>query len=329
MLIRANADTPEQAMAARQAGVPGVGVCRTEPMLRASGRRELMRALAVAPNPGVRNEALRLLLPLHQITLQAVFRAISPYPVFVRLLDSPLQTFLPSSEQLESEVSHALSEEDWDGVFAMRSVRQQHKVISAANPALGLRGCRLSLIHPEILTMQVTAILQAALELAEDQIGSEIGILIPLVSSEEETRVVADRVRRIAADVFAQHRRTVPYKLGVLIELPRAAICAEYIAKHVDFVCFGTDDLTQMTYGFSKEESGEYLRHYLEQGIFQDNPFVKLDRFAVGHLLSVAIQSIRQSYPQMEIGVSGTHCDDPDAVGFFESLGVNFISCAP
>jgi pyruvate,orthophosphate dikinase len=329
MLIRANADTTEQAIAARRAGMLGVGICRTEPMLSASGRLELMRTIAAASSPSIRNRALDLLLPLHQASLEGVFHATSPYPVFVRLLDSPLQRFLPSPEQVDAELSNALSDEDWDGVFAIRNVRQHHTGLPTANPALGLRGCRLSLIHPEILAMQIAAILKAALCLAEQDAPLEVGILIPLVSSEEEMRVIADAVRRIAAGVFEHHGRSVPYKLGVLIELPRAAICAGDIARHVDFVCFGTNHLTQMTYGFAKEEASEYLRCYVAQGIFREDPFVTLDRSAVGHLLHVAVQGIRQNYPSMEIGVCGDHCGDPEALQFFHSLGVDFISCAP
>lgn len=328
MIIRANADTVEEAQAARDLGIRGVGLCRSESMLLGGGQIDLMRAIAGAPDTRIRNEAIALLLPLHQASLESILQAMSPHPVFIRLLDPPLQDFLPTLQQIDIGLSDARSDENWDEVIALRHMRHQHAALGAANPTLGHRGCRLSLTHPEILSMQVTAILQAGLALQEAGIETGLNILIPLVASEEETRVLAGAIRGVASEVFGRSKREIAFRLGPLIELPRAAICAGAISQHVDFVCFGTNDLTQTTYGFSKEDTKAYLDSYLQQGIFQQDPFLTLDRDGVGYLLTKAITDIHCTQPNMEIGVCGDHCRDADSLRFLHSLGVNFISCA-
>lgn len=327
MLIRVNADTPDQARTARQAGIPGIGLCCTEALLLDPELRRWMHRVAGTAEEGERREALSKVLPLHQSDLEAIFAAISPYPAFVRLIDPPLQNFLPTLEQINDHATDALSDEDWEQWQALTGLRQRLSALSTANPVLGNRGCRLSVTHPEIMTMQVTAILQACIAVEKSGIRTAPAIVIPLVATEEETRVLVERVRSIASEVFLRHGQQVDYRVGVLIELPRAALCAGAIARHVDFVAFGTNDLTQMTFGFSREESSVYLQTYLEQGIFKEDPFIKLDIAGVGQLLTLAIRDIHSQRPEMEIGVCGDHCDDDNALRFFQSLDVDWISC--
>jgi pyruvate, orthophosphate dikinase len=327
MLIRANANTPEQAIAARDAGFPGIGLCQTESMLLGPKLSKWMHASLSAVNEGERQNALSKLLPVHQADLEKIFSAMSPHPVFVRLLDPPIQYLLPTLEQINSTVAAALSDEDWDAWTESTRLRQQLASVSAQNPQLGNRGCRLCVTQPQIMAMQVTAILQAAIAAEQKGTPALPAIIIPLVATEEETSVLTNRVRSIAAEVFRTNGRSVNYKVGVLIELPRAAICAGAIARHVDCVCFGTNDLTQMTFGFSREESSAYLQAYLDEGIFKQNPFVKFDQGGVGQLLAWAVRDIRSLRPEMEIGVCGDHCDDQDALRFFQSLGADFMSC--
>jgi pyruvate,orthophosphate dikinase len=327
MLIRANADTPEQAAAARDAGFPGIGLCQTEAMLLGPKLSKWMHAGLSRAHEGERQNALSKLLPVHQTDLEQIFAAMSPHPVFVRLLDPPIQHLLPSLEQINSTVAAALSDEDWDAWTESTRLRKQLASVSALNPQLGIRGCRLCVTQPQIMAMQVTAILQAAI--AVNQRGTPVlpAIIIPLVATEEETSVLTKRVRSIATEVFHANGRSVNYKVGVLIELPRAALCAGAIARHVDCVCFGTNDLTQMTFGFSREESSAYLQTYMDEGIFKQNPFVKFDQDGVGQLLAWAVRGIRSQRPEMEIGVCGDHCGDQDALRFFQSLGLDFMSC--
>lgn len=327
MLLRANADTPEQAAAAREAGIPGIGLCRTETLLVHSELSKWLHSvLAIAKEPE-RREAFSTLLPMCQAAFEEIFSVMSPHPVFVRLLDPPIQDLLPSLEQIDSRASGAFSDEDWDQWIALSLIRERLADVSAWNPILGNRGCRLCVTYPEIMTLQITAILQAALAIESHGVNTSPAILIPLVATEEEASVLVSQIRSIANHVFLRIARKVDYKVGVLIELPRAALCAGAIARHVDFVCFGTNDLTQMSFGFSREESRTYLQKYLEQGIFKDDPFLKFDKAGVGQLLNWATRDIRSQQPEMEIGICGDHCGDDDALRFFQSLDIDFASC--
>ena len=326
--IMANADTPQQAQAACAAGAAGIGLCRTEALLFASGRLPLMRQIAAAATAAKRLQALEKMLPLHRSDFESLFRVVAPRPITIRLLDPPLQDFLPSLQQLDSELSGARQDENWDEYQSLDGVRLQHESLAEANPVMGHRGCRLSVTHPEILRMQVTAILEATYTLRGEGQSIVLGILIPLVASAEETAIVAKLIRAAAEEVFRNHGQPVPYRIGALIELPRAAICAAEIAACVDFLAFGTNDLTQMTFGVSREDMGRYADSYLKQGIFKKNPFVSLDRAGVGYLIEIATRSARTVKPEMQISVCGDHCSDTDSIAFFHSIGVNFLSCA-
>ncbi len=296
-------------------------------MLLSSGRLRLMRALASEHGGVSRDVALRELLPLHTADIASILRAMPDGPVYFRLVDPPMQSFLPSLQEVDEELSSARAEENWDEMLALNGLRRRYASLLATNPSMGYRGCRLGLTQPEVLRMQVTAVLQAALQVGSEGIIAEPGILIPLVSSEEEMRAIAELIRGIADEVFAAAGRDAPYQLGALIELPRAAICAGAISRHVDFVCIGTNDLTQMTYGLSVQDTSRYLTWYLQHGIFTHDPFVTLDVEGVGYLVSMALTNIRKCAPSMTIGACGDHATDPASMFFLESLGIDFVSC--
>ncbi len=327
--VRANADTPEDARAAIAAGAEGIGLCRTEHMFFAPGRLNHMRAMILATTTEERVAALERLLPMQQADFEELFRAMSPHPVTIRLLDPPLHEFLPSRREIEHEIAQARSEENWDQCLALERIQRRIDVLTESNPMMGHRGCRLTLTSPEILRMQVRAILQAALKVVREGIKAQPEIMVPLIASEQEMRVHAAMIHETAAEVFAAENEEVEYKIGTMIELPRAALCAGLIAKHVSFISFGTNDLTQMTYGFSRDDARTYLDSYLEQGILKADPFVTIDREGVGQLMQMAIRSVRLVNPAIKIGVCGEHGGDPESIGYFCSLGVDYVSTSP
>jgi pyruvate,orthophosphate dikinase len=327
--VRANADTPADASAALANGAAGIGLCRTEHMFFAAGRLQHVRAMIMAKTTKDRVAALEQLLPIQQSDFEALFRTMSPKPVTVRLLDPPLHEFLPAARDIENELAAARSEEDWDRCLSLEAVRGQIEALTETNPMMGHRGCRLSLTYPEILEMQVRAILQAALVVVAEGFETHPEIMVPLVSSEQEMRALAGLIHTTAAELFKSQGAHVDYKIGTMIELPRAAVCAGPISKHVSFISFGTNDLTQMTYGFSRDDARSYLDSYLEQGIFKADPFITIDREGVGHLMRMAIHSVRQINPSIKIGVCGEHGGDPESIDFFHTLGVDYVSCSP
>lgn len=325
MLLKAYIDTPEQASSARRLGVPGV--YRTEPGLLAPDRIELMRSIVIAEDKGHREHAAEALLPLHRSDLKTIFRILSQDSITIRLLDPPLDRFLPTPQQIAADYDEAQSNENYDELFSLANLRRRVSLVRAQS-SVSHRGCRLSLTHPEILRLQITAALEAALDLQTEGISPEIAFLVPLVSSEGEISLIAKSIRDIAAEVFFGRAETISYRLGALIESPRAAICAAEISRHLDVVAFGTNDLTRMTYGFSKDDINAYLDCYLERGILKQDPFVVLDQRGVGTLMEDAVRRIRHLNPTVEIGVCGDHSADPESIRFFESLGICFAACA-
>jgi len=325
MLLKAYVDSHKEACSARQLGVPAI--YRAEPTLLAPDRISLIRSIVMAEEEGARDRAVNELLPLLTSDLKTVFGPMSKDSITVRLLDPPLDRFLPTPQQIAADYAEARSNENYDDLFTLSDLR--HRVSHVrAHSSVSHRGCRLSLTDPQILRLQVTAVLEAGLELHGEGVSLELTLLMPLVSSEEEIRALAKSVREIAADVFLHRGHMINYQLGALIESPRAAICATEIARYVDVVAFGTNDLTRLTYGFSKDDSNSYLDCYLERGILTDDPFVVLDQEGVGHLMKNAIQRIRQHNPGVAIGVCGDHSADPKSLRFFQSLGVDFAVCA-
>ncbi|MGH3045020.1 MAG: pyruvate, phosphate dikinase [Gaiellaceae bacterium] len=312
--VRANADTPEDAAKAREFGAEGIGLCRTEHMFMAEERLPLVQAMILASSEEERRAALDKLLPFQQEDFEGILAAMAGLPVTIRLLDPPLHEFLPSLEEAESE----------EMARRIRSLRE-------ANPMLGMRGCRLGLVYPEIYEMQVRAIVRAALAVAERSGEAPlVEIMHPLVGFAEELR----RLRRLTLDTASaeleQADRQLEYLIGTMIELPRACVRADEIAGQADFFSFGTNDLTQTTLGFSRDDAeGKFLTRYLEDRILDTNPFETLDMSGVGDLMRIAVERARGVKPDIKLGICGEHGGDARSVGFCHELGLAYVSCSP
>jgi pyruvate,orthophosphate dikinase len=328
-LVRANADTPQDAAAAQRGGAKGIGLCRTEHMFFATDRLPHMRSMILALNVDDRKKALDKLLPMQQEDFEALFRQMSPLPVTIRLLDPPLHEFLPGVEEVNAELELARSKNDARKVAELEALPLRVRSLAEVNPMMGHRGCRLSITFPEILVMQVTAIFQAALSVEAEGFVPAPEIMVPLVACAEELRYLRRLIDETAVDVFARQGRSIDYRVGAMIELPRAAVCAGTFADQISFVSFGTNDLTQMTFGFSRDDARKYLDSYLEQGILTVDPFITIDQEGVGSLMRTAIRELRAKNPEMKIGVCGEHGGDPTSIAFFKSLGVDYVSCSP
>ena len=320
--VRVNADTPADAHRGRDFGAEGIGLCRTEHMFFTGDRLLAMREMIVAQDIPGRKRALAKLLPMQRGDFEAIFRAMEGYPVTIRLLDPPLHEFLPQ-EPAEIE---ALGQGAQDGAGrAPGIVERLHEV----NPMLGLRGCRLGIIYPEITEMQVRAIFEAACTVAARKGRVMPEVMIPLTASVVEFRKQALIVRQVAEEVFQERQITVPYLLGTMIELPRAALTADEIAREAQFFSFGTNDLTQTTWGLSRDDAGKFLPYYLEHGVIEDDPFQVLDQAGVGKLISMACDLGRRTRPDLKLGICGEHGGEPAAVTFCDRLGMNYVSCSP
>jgi pyruvate, orthophosphate dikinase len=312
--VRANADTPEDAAKAREFGAEGIGLCRTEHMFMAEERLPLVRAMIMAGGDEERRKALDRLLPLQQADFEGIFEAMAGLPVTIRLLDPPLHEFLPPLEEAESPEMAA----------RIRSLQE-------ANPMLGTRGCRLGLMFPEIYEMQVRAILRAALAV-EDRAGDAplVEIMHPLVGFAEELRRLRALTLDTASAELEQASREIDYLVGTMIELPRACLRADEIAEHADFFSFGTNDLTQTTLGFSRDDAENgFLVHYLDDDVLPANPFQTLDRSGVGDLMTIALERSRAVKPDLKLGICGEHGGDPASVAFCHDLGLAYVSCSP
>jgi pyruvate,orthophosphate dikinase len=328
--VWANADTPQDAERANHAGAMGIGLCRTEHMFFAKDRLAHIRSMILASTPGAREDALASLLPVQQADFEGLFRAMPGLPVTIRLIDPPLHEFLPTEIAAREELAQArLQGADAESIGRLEQLLLRVQQLSECNPMMGLRGCRLGIVHPEIIVMQVKAILRAALRVKAEGIAVVPEIMVPLVACVEEVRFLRKRIEATAADVFAREGRRTGYRVGVMIEVPRAAACADQIAREVDFMSFGTNDLTQLTFGFSRDDAHKYLNTYLELGILKHDPFVTIDRDGVGSLIRLAVRKARETNPDIKIGICGEHGGDPVSIPFFEELGVDYVSCSP
>jgi pyruvate,orthophosphate dikinase len=327
--IRANADTPDDALNARTSGALGIGLCRTEHMFFSPERLPHVRTMILASSTEDRKQALSKLLPMQQDDFEELFRSMSSLPVTIRLLDPPLHEFLPSLKETEAELFLAREARDLPAIEQLELLSMRIQGLRETNPMMGHRGCRLSISYPEILEMQVRAILQAALKVAAEGFVPIPEIMVPLVASAEEMRWLRRLIDEVATEVFANHGDSIDYSVGTMIELPRAAVCAGAIAEYASFASFGTNDLTQMTFGFSRDDAGKYIDRYLEEGILKIDPFVTLDREGVGALIEMAIKQMRAVKPGIKIGVCGEHGGDPASIEFFASAGVDYVSCSP
>ncbi|CAK9223525.1 unnamed protein product [Sphagnum troendelagicum] len=323
--VMANADTPEDALAARNNGAEGIGLCRTEHMFFASDERiKAVRQMIMATTTPQRQVALDKLLPYQRSDFEGIFRVMDGLPVVIRLLDPPLHEFLPEGDidEIVSQLAEATGVDE-------EEVLTRIEKLSEVNPMLGFRGCRLGIAYPELSQMQARAIFEAATAMAHQGIKVLPEIMVPLVGTPQELAHQAALIRKTADDVFAETGSTLQYKIGTMIEIPRAALLANEIAEHAQFFSFGTNDLTQMTFGYSRDDVSKFLPAYLARGILQHDPFEVLDQRGVGQLIVMAKDRGRQARPDLKVGVCGEHGGDPSSVAFFAQAGLDYVSCSP
>ncbi|HEX7727999.1 MAG TPA: pyruvate, phosphate dikinase [Terracidiphilus sp.] len=328
--IRANADVPRDAKQARMFGAEGIGLCRTEHMFFAEGRIEHVRAMILAHTEQERRDALKKLLPMQRSDFAGLFKTMESLPVTIRLLDPPLHEFLPQREDLLVEIARLeetkpRSPKLKELRILLARVQELHEV----NPMLGLRGCRLGIAFPEITEMQVRAILEAAVNVKNHGGDPHLEIMVPLIGSIEEMRNQSAIIKRVAAQVFKEKGSTVDYMVGTMIELPRAALTADQIAEEAEFFSFGTNDLTQTTFGISRDDINHFLPAYLKNGIFKQDPFATLDQQGVGLLVKMATAKGRNTRANLKVGICGEHGGDPESVKFCHKIGLNYVSCSP
>jgi pyruvate, orthophosphate dikinase len=320
--VRANAETPLDAETARKFGAEGIGLCRTEHMFFDPARISAVRQMIMANDEAGRRTALAKLLPFQREDFVSLFKIMAGLPVTIRLLDPPLHEFLPHGEAELAEVAAAL------GMDA-RAINARAEELAETNPMLGHRGCRLGVSYPEIYEMQARAIFEAAVEVAKTGAAPVPEIMIPLVGVKRELDITRAQIEKVAAAVFAETGKTIEYSIGTMIELPRAAITADKIAEAADFFSFGTNDLTQTTFGLSRDDAGKFLPHYVEQGILAKDPFVSIDVEGVGALVKIAAEKGRSTKPKLKLGICGEHGGDPASIAFCESVGLDYVSCSP
>ncbi|HEX7151092.1 MAG TPA: pyruvate, phosphate dikinase [Thermoanaerobaculia bacterium] len=320
--VRTNADTPNDARVARLFGAHGIGLCRTEHMFFAEERILKVREMILARNEAGRRKALDELLPFQKADFEGIFRELQGMPVTVRLLDPPLHEFLPQSE---AQISSVAREMNWGFIELRNKVNQLHET----NPMLGHRGCRLGITYPEIYEMQVRAIFQAACDVKRDGMDVHPEIMIPLVGTVKELELTTEMVHRIAKEVMAERGIEVAYLVGTMIEIPRAALIADRLATTAQFFSFGTNDLTQMTFGYSRDDAGSFLPDYVDKKILPKDPFESIDQDGVGQLVKLGTERGRGANDKLKVGVCGEHGGDPDSIRFFRGVGLNYVSCSP
>jgi len=329
--VYANADTPEDAQKARELGAEGIGLTRTEHMFMEQDRLPIVREMIMADTKKSRAEALKKLLPMQKGDFLGILKVMEGLPVIIRLLDPPLHEFLPNLEDVLIEVNILrLKNADPDELAEKELLLAKIKSLHEMNPMLGLRGCRLGLLYPEIYEMQVKAIIEAAIELTKKGIKVKPEIMIPLVSHINEFKPICKRARRIADEKIKSAGVKLEYKVGTMIELPRAALTADKIAEEAEFFSFGTNDLTQTTFGISRDDAeGKFLMKYVDEKILEENPFEVLDREGVGRLVEIGTNLGRKTNPDLEVGICGEHGGEPQSVEFCHSVGLNYVSCSP
>jgi len=328
--VRANADIPRDAIQARAFGAEGIGLCRTEHMFFAEDRIPHMRAMIMARTEKERRAALKKLLPMQRSDFIGVLRAMDGYPVTIRLLDPPLHEFLPKREELMVEIGVLeATKPKSPKLKALKTVLRRVEELHEFNPMLGHRGCRLGITYPEITEMQARAIFEAAIAVENEGVKTHAEVMIPLTATLKEMANQAAIVRRVAEEVFKEKGKTVHYLVGTMIELPRAALVADEIAKEAEFFSFGTNDLTQTTFGFSRDDVNKILPTYLAEGILKQDPFAVIDRDGVGELVRIGIEKGRKTRPKLEVGICGEHGGEPASVEFCHQVGMDYVACSP
>ena len=328
--VRANADTPADAVKAREFGAVGIGLVRTEHMFFGDERIPIVREMIMAQDVQDRKKAVDRLLPFQREDFIGIFRAMAPHPVTIRLLDPPLHEFLPKYKEVLEEYTRL----DARGFNPERhaelgALKARLEALQEANPMLGHRGCRLGITFPEIYDMQVRAIMEAACQVAGDGLAVEPEIMIPLTGTVAEMKLTREMTDRVARQVVAETGRAVRYSVGTMIEVPRAALVADKIAEYAEFFSFGTNDLTQMTFGYSRDDIGKFLPFYLEKKLLPNDPFAVLDQDGVGEMVRIGIERGRRTVPKLKVGICGEHGGDPSSVEFCHRVGMTYVSCSP
>ena len=322
MKVYANADSPRDAKVARKFGAVGIGLCRTEHMFFEGARIKAMREMIIADSVERRKVALNKLLPLQRGDFEGMFKAMDGYDVTIRLLDPPLHEFVPHQLETMRELANETG-------MSLDKIKQICSSLEEFNPMLGHRGCRLGNTYPEITEMQARAIIEAAINVKEHGVDVHPKIMVPLVGVKEEIKRQADIINATAKKVFAERGTTVPYKVGTMIEIPRAALVANEIAEIADFFSFGTNDLTQMTFGYSRDDAPKFLNEYKKLGIIKNDPFEVLDQTGVGQLVKMGTERGRSTKPELNVGICGEHGGEPSSVKFCASLNLDYVSCSP
>ena len=322
--VRTNADTPRDAKKARELGAEGIGLCRTEHMFFDGDRIAAIREMICSDTVEERENALNKLLPMQQGDFEAIYEAMDGYPVVIRFLDPPLHEFVPTEEADIQQLAETQG----------KSVEQIKTIIAALhefNPMMGHRGCRLTVTYPEIAKMQTKAVIRAAINVQKKHPEWNMvpEIMIPLVGEPKEFRFVRDVVVAVANEEIKASGIDLKYQVGTMIEIPRACLTADEIAKDAEFFCFGTNDLTQMTFGFSRDDAGKFLGAYYDTKIYESDPFARLDQDGVGKLMKMAVKLGKEARPTLELGICGEHGGDPSSVEFCHEIGLDYVSCSP
>lgn len=322
MIVRTNADTPHDAEVAKKFGAQGIGLCRTEHMFFDNDKIKSMREMILADTKEEREVALAKLLPLQQKDFYGILKCMDGMPVNIRLLDPPLHEFVPHDEKGQEAMAQEMHK-------PIELIKQRVASLREVNPMLGLRGCRLGITYPEITKMQTKAILGAALQLKAEGLNPKPEIMVPLVGTEKELEAQQDVIREAAQELFKEKGESIDYKLGTMIEIPRAALTADKIAKHADYFSFGTNDLTQMTFGYSRDDVARFLPTYLDQKILEVDPFQVLDQTGVGQLVKMGVERGRSTNKNLKCGICGEHGGEPSSVKFCHRTGLDYVSCSP
>lgn len=322
MKVRTNADTPHDSKQAIKFGAEGIGLCRTEHMFFEGDRIIAVREMILSDDLAGREKALKKLLPIQRKDFEGIFKAMDGNPVTIRLLDPPLHEFLPHEEANQKEMAGVLK-------VSVDRVRKKVNSLHEFNPMLGHRGCRLAITYPEIARMQARAIIEAAINVKKAGVKVLPEIMIPLIGTAKELNILKAEIETTIEEVFKEKKAKVAYMIGTMIEIPRAAITADEVAESAEFFSFGTNDLTQMTLGFSRDDTGAFLGEYLEKGIYEKDPFQSIDQTGVGHLVQLGVEKGRKVKPNLKVGICGEHGGDPASVEFCHRVGMDYVSCSP
>ncbi len=327
--VRTNADTPKDSRTARDFGAEGIGLCRTEHMFFGDERIPIVQEMILAETEEGRKVALDKLLPMQRSDFKGIFEVMKGYPVTIRLLDPPLHEFLPNHDELLEEYRKLKASGDENKLHEVQELMKRVESLHEFNPMLGHRGCRLGITYPEIYEMQVRAIFEAACELAKEGYDIVPEVMIPLVGHINEFKITKKSADTVAKQVMDEQGVELEYLIGTMIELPRAAITADEIAGEAEFFSFGTNDLTQTTFGLSRDDAGKFLPYYVEHGILESDPFVAIDQQGVGQLVEIGVEKGRSTRPDLKVGICGEHGGEPGSVIFFHNIGLDYVSCSP